>query len=306
LVFREAGALDIREAKYLLEIARTRHLTKAAENLFLTQPALSRVLKKLETEFEAPIFYREGNVLQVTPTGEIVLQYSENIVREYREMEAQLKKLRHKEKSELRVIAPMGLGFIFTPIIAGFSLEYPDIVLAVSELGGNDALKMMQEGKVDVIFPIRPVPAANYNEHLLLASELAVGMNASHPWATKEFIRDDDFENQLCVIPEKGWQSATQLENRLQKSGVTGTFRHAGRDLSSIMGYARLANLPILLPLVVLQRYQWPSMVIRKFEPSFSWELCCVYENKGTTTPALRKFVAYAMEHSVWKDLNGD
>ena len=64
--------------KYLLEIEKTRHLTNAAKNLFLTQPALSRVLKKLESEFGGPLFFRDGNFLLPAPIGTIVLKHSSN------------------------------------------------------------------------------------------------------------------------------------------------------------------------------------------------------------------------------------
>lgn len=56
---REKTALDIREIRYIIEIANTRNMTKAAANLFITQPALSKMLKKVELELGMPLFYRE-------------------------------------------------------------------------------------------------------------------------------------------------------------------------------------------------------------------------------------------------------
>ena len=55
--------MDLREMHYLLEIANTGHMTQAANNLFISQPALSKSLRKVENELGTELFYRDGNRL---------------------------------------------------------------------------------------------------------------------------------------------------------------------------------------------------------------------------------------------------
>ena len=71
--------MDIREIRYIIEIANTRNMTKAAANLFITQPALSKMLKKVELELGMPLFYREGNVMSPTEAGTLLVEHGTGI-----------------------------------------------------------------------------------------------------------------------------------------------------------------------------------------------------------------------------------
>lgn len=72
--------MDLREMHYLLEIANTGHMTQAANNLFISQPALSKSLRKVENELGTELFYRDGNRLLPTDTGRIVIEKSSEIL----------------------------------------------------------------------------------------------------------------------------------------------------------------------------------------------------------------------------------
>ena len=83
--------MNIKHLKYALEVAKTGSINKAAENLYIDQPNLSRAIKELETDLNITIFERSSKGINITADGERLLQYSKVILRELDEMEEMFK-----------------------------------------------------------------------------------------------------------------------------------------------------------------------------------------------------------------------
>ena len=296
--------MDIREAKYLLEVEKTQQLTKAAENLFLTQPALSRVLKKLETEFGTPLFIRDGSYFRPTPAGKIVLRHSEEILREYRSMEKELASLDFHSKNIIRIAIPPIGGYLFNDMISAFISTYPDIELKVNSLVGNAALAKLDEGEMDIIFPIRPTNSGMLNEHLLFRSEIGIGVSADHSWAKKEAVPDADFAEQPIISGNESWQFNTQLRERLKKEGIQPVFKMMGNDILWLIDYAKHCDCPVVLPMPALVAYGWEGMKIIKMSPPFKWEMCMAYSKSVRVTPVMRSFINFVLNFYGDPDFN--
>lgn len=120
--------MDIREIRYIIEIANTRNMTKAAANLFITQPALSKMLKKVELELGMPLFYREGNVMSPTEAGTLLVEHGTGISQIFDEMDSQLRDLKSMKRGRVILGVP--------PVIAAF--DFPEIIMR-SERDHNHA-----------------------------------------------------------------------------------------------------------------------------------------------------------------------
>ena len=79
--------MDIREMRYFTELAKTKNMTKAAQNLYISQPALHKALRKVEAELNTTLFYRQGNEFLPTDTGIILLENSKSILNLVAQME---------------------------------------------------------------------------------------------------------------------------------------------------------------------------------------------------------------------------
>lgn len=92
-------SLDIRELRYIIGIADARNMTKAASNLFVTQPALSKMLKKVEEQLGTQLFVRDGNSMTPTDAGLHVVERGKKIIHEFDELERQLADLKRMNRS---------------------------------------------------------------------------------------------------------------------------------------------------------------------------------------------------------------
>lgn len=80
--------MDIRNFQYLVEVYRCRSISRAAQNLFISQPHLSRVIRSIEDEFGVTIFVRESGKLTVTSEGEHFLQQVSELLEQYEKLQA--------------------------------------------------------------------------------------------------------------------------------------------------------------------------------------------------------------------------
>ena len=98
--------MDIRELRYIIGIACARNMTKAAENLFVTQPALSKMLKKVEEQIGIPLFFRDGNSMIPTDAGLCVVERGRKIVNEFDALEKTLSDMKNMSSERVMLGIP--------------------------------------------------------------------------------------------------------------------------------------------------------------------------------------------------------
>ncbi|HZL09617.1 MAG TPA: selenium metabolism-associated LysR family transcriptional regulator [Prolixibacteraceae bacterium] len=168
-------------------VARNLSFTKAANEMFITQPAISKHIKELESEFEVKLFNRIGNKISLTPAGCILRSYADHISTLHNEMKFELSQLTSNPEGNLRIGASTTIAqYVIPLILAKFNDRYPEIKLSL--VNGN----------------------TEYIEQQLLANTIDIGIVEGKP--NNPDIRYSPFLNdellvftaaQNKIIPEK-------------------------------------------------------------------------------------------------------
>lgn len=148
--------------QYIKMIAEERNLTKAAEKLYITQPALSKMLKEKESELGVILFDRSSVPLQITEAGTLYLSWQEKMERVEKRMLQQFQELNDMARGDIRVGIPPIRGMYWLPrILPSFYKRYPGIHLEVVE-DDNDVLeKLLLEGQLDLYVNATPFLSPN-------------------------------------------------------------------------------------------------------------------------------------------------
>lgn len=118
--------MNIKHLKYALEVAKTGSINKAAENLYIDQPNLSRAIKELETDLNITIFERSSKGIIVTADGERLLQYSRIILKELDEMEEMFKeKTINKQNFSISVPRAAYISYAFANFTNNITTDNP-------------------------------------------------------------------------------------------------------------------------------------------------------------------------------------
>ena len=125
--------MDRRELEYIIVIAQEKNLSKAAERLYVSQPALSRFLLKLETQAGLPLFERKKRQLVPTLAGELYLDTARKMLQLDQDLERQLKKLRECTHGKLTIGITPGRGHTVLPrVLPDFGRRCADLGAAAS------------------------------------------------------------------------------------------------------------------------------------------------------------------------------
>ena len=141
--------MDLYQIRYFLTIADFGSFTKAAEQLYVSQPSLSAGIKKLEQELDTPLFERGGRRVLLTPAGRLFQERAQAILAEYHSIRQDLKKL--KDQPTLRIATLQSIrGNSMAEIIGAFRQQHPQVTIEICTGYLQDLQDWLEQGEVDV------------------------------------------------------------------------------------------------------------------------------------------------------------
>jgi len=143
--------LDLKQLRSFLHIAELSSLSKAAERLHLSQPALSRQIKMLEEEIGEPVFLRTGRGVEITEAGRLLERRASAVMAELERFNSDLAAQRGRIAGPLCLGLPPSSGLTLAgPVIESYRSAYPDVRLRVTELLSGTLQEHLLDGRADL------------------------------------------------------------------------------------------------------------------------------------------------------------
>lgn len=142
--------MELRQLRYFVAVARHRHVTRAAEALHVTQPALSQQIRRLETELGVALLHRTPRGVEPTAAGEELLARAETILSEVDGLVAGMDAHAGASRGMARVGAPIGDPVGLPAALAGFGVEHPGIGLTLRHTRAGEAAELLRHGRIDL------------------------------------------------------------------------------------------------------------------------------------------------------------
>ena len=192
---------DIRHALCFVAVVREKSFTGAAERLGLTQPAVSGVIAKLESQLGFPLFVRPSRRVQLTSKGEAFLLIAQRIVEVNTEAQEQAQALRAGHSQRLRVGAPFqSIGIPErSELFESFISHYPGIGLEIVHGMQPELLQWLDRGEVEVVLLIRPFDETGLKHMLIHRSIGHLLVPVEHPLAKLSGLRHSDLAGHAMV-----------------------------------------------------------------------------------------------------------
>ena len=186
----------LQQLRMLKAIATEKNFTKAAELLYISQPALSKQIKTLEKNLDTLLINREPNQISLTENGKVFLQYAERILALGEESCRALIDLKNGERGNLTVGASQTIGTYFMPrVLVLFAQNYPQIDLKVHVNSTRVIAKNVRNREIDIAIVGGEIPEELKNHlHIenFVEDELSLIISKSHPFANKKKISKED------------------------------------------------------------------------------------------------------------------
>lgn len=197
--------MDLRVLRYFLTVAKEQSFTKAAKQLNITQPTLSRQLAALEEELGAKLFDRSGHSITLTNEGLLLKRRALEIV----DLEDKIISEFSGNKESVEGMITIGCGeFMAVETLAkickSYREKYPLVQFAIHTGTADNISEMMHQGLVDIGLFLEPVSTEGLDYIRILNSDhWVVTMKADDPLAKKEWITKEDLRKIPLILPER-------------------------------------------------------------------------------------------------------
>ncbi len=202
-------------------VATQLSFTKAANELFISQPAISKHIQELEKEYGVRLFDRIGSRIQLTRAGQLLLDHACKIIDAYQSLNFDMKKLTEKSEGELRLGASTTISqYILPEIIVRFRKRYPDIRLTLLSGNSHEIEDALTNGRIDLGMVEGSKRHQQFKYTPFLDDELVAMVNSANPLAQKDEIDIAELKKTPIVLRELGSGTLDVIQDALKAHGV--------------------------------------------------------------------------------------
>ncbi len=214
--------MEIRHLKLVKAVAEKGSLTKAVDQLYLSQSALSHQLKEIESQLGTTLFHRINKKLVITSAGKIVYDSAKRILDEIEKTEVAIKKNISGGEGKLRIATECFTCYHWLPgLMKAFKREFPKVELEIFPRSTTEPVKHVLSGELDLAIVSGDIADTNVAATELFTDEMMAVVPENHPWANKKFVKPSDFQEQTIIIHSFPLNSVTLFREVLIPNDVT-------------------------------------------------------------------------------------
>jgi DNA-binding transcriptional LysR family regulator len=289
--------MELRALRYFVEVVKQKSFTVAAEQMFVTQPTISKMVKALEDEIGSPLLLREGRQMVLTDAGQIVYQRGLDVLAAHARLEAELNDLGTFGRGTLTIgIPPMG-GTLFTPAIAAFKQRYPKVELKLFERGSKAIEAALLDGEMELGGVLQPVDMALFDVLPVSRQILWLVAQKGSRWDQEVEVALADLAAEPFVFYGESLALNDVVLNACREAGFAPTIvgRSGHWDFMAALVQAGVGI--ALLPAPYCRRLDPDAFTCRPVvDPEIHWDMAVGWRRNGYLSHAARAWLDVARQ----------
>lgn len=285
--------MDIRALRYFTETVRLNSFSRAADALHVTQSTVSKMVRQLEDEVDAPLLIRDGRRLQLTDTGRVVYEQGQQILASMQRLNAEVRDTKALRQGHLDIGIPPMINILCTPVLKAFREQHPDIALNLKEDTGPQIEQRVASGELEIGMTVLPVDPE---------LELEVMPVARYPiWAVAQAgsfqknrttLRCQQLDGMPLVMLNNEFGLTRSLRGTFRDIGVTPQIAAQSGQWDWLVAMALAGMGTALLPEPFIHRIATDQLqAVRLTEPEVQWQVAYVTRG-GYLSHAARAWMA--------------
>lgn len=285
--------MDILQLQYFVAIVQNNNnLSRAAERLHISQPALSQYLNKFEKDEQILLFHRQsGRLAHLTPAGERMYMAALSILETHDKMLQDIREISSHFRGTIRIgIPPLILTVLFTRVMAQLMILNPNISFVVIEKGSFELRKMLLLGELDLAIMITPhdLNSIMFDEVEITLDELSAFMNTNHHLNSKDLLEWQDLKNENLAIFNDTFMIHHHLMKKFNSLRLRPKFALMSGSWDFLIEITRTTDFITILPSPIKDHFMMNEITEVKFKDPIPWRVVILHERKE----------AYSLIHS--------
>lgn len=207
--------------KVFQSVAKNLSFTKASQELFVSQPAITKHIQELESTYQARLFDRQGSKISLTEAGKLLLEHCDRILEGYKRLEYEMHLLHNEYTGELRLGASTTIAqYVLPPLLACFIKKFPQVNLSLMNGNSREIEVALQEHRIDLglVEGIFRLPNLKYTT--FLEDELVAVVRTKSKLSIADEITPEELLNMPLVLRERGSGTLDVIERALSQHNI--------------------------------------------------------------------------------------
>jgi len=216
--------MTLEQLRIFLAVAEHLHFTRAADALYITQPAVSAAVQNLEHEYSVKLFHRIGRRIEITEAGKLLQQEARKIFAQVGDTERGLRELNNLQRGELRLGSSFTIGNYWLPNrLSLYNVQYPGITINCTLANADEICVGTATGLFDlgiIAGEIKPALKASLQQEIVGSDRLQIVVGRSHSWFEQGEISVEQLTQSDWVMRESGSGTQQMFEQALSNWGM--------------------------------------------------------------------------------------
>ena len=280
--------MNLKHLSYFVDISKRESFTKAADDIYVSQSALSKSVKSLEQELNVTLIDRTSKSFNLTEEGKILFSEGEKL-------------LQYIDESQNEIgVPPVASTVYFSHLLYRFMKKYPDIDLKMSEVGANIVQTQVNSGSIDIGIVVLPMlNTENYNVIPAMTADNALIVNKDHPLASREEVSFKELEHEDFLILDGTYMLHDSI---IRNCEIAGFYPHITTEssqwdfLAEMVAYNQGIS---ILPVPIMKRFSSSEKIkmIRLKEPELPWNIGMIFKKDKLITEQMKVFIQFVLDN---------
>ncbi|MEV8022845.1 LysR substrate-binding domain-containing protein [Streptomyces sp. NPDC086554] len=248
--------MQFQQLLYFVAVAETRHFTRAAEQVHVSQPSLSQQVRALEKELGAELFSRARGNIALTDAGEALLPLARRILADADTARIEVQELAQLRRGRIRLGAtPSVCTGLLPEVLRAFHDRHPGIQLLLEEGGSHDLVRELARGALDLALVVLPLPSPSpaLTTVELLREDLVVVSSPDAPGLGNS-VRVADLQGERLVMFRHGYDLRELTVAACRAAGFEPDFAVEGGEMDAVLGFVQAGLGVAVVPRMVAER----------------------------------------------------
>ncbi|WP_045226636.1 LysR family transcriptional regulator [Methyloterricola oryzae] len=211
--------ITLRQLKVFERVAHRLSFTRAAEELFLTQPAVSMQIKQFEETVGLPLFERLGKKIYLTRAGDELYRLSKTISQQLEEAEQLIEELKGTDGGKLAVSVASTVHYFAIRLLADFVRRYPKVKVSFKVTNRRGLLQQLDDNEADIVLMGQPPQELDLVAEPFMDNPLVVIAPGAHPLARTKSISPAQLKHETFLMREQGSGTRSSVERFFSEHG---------------------------------------------------------------------------------------
>lgn len=291
--------MDIRQIQYFLSVVDTGSFTAAADENFITQPSISKIISSLEKELGAPLFDRSKHKVSLTEAGKAFLRHARTQIEDYKKMLVEMDGYKSSEDTFNVAAIPVLPQYGIATLIAQFRDKYPTIHFSLEETNGQNIVPGLIERRYDMGFIRHNYLDRNqFDFEEISKDRLLVVVAKMNRYAKRSSISIRELANDNFIVFDKVTDLHQLIMDECAKAQFEPTIFFSSPHKVSVFALVE-TNIGIaLMPAKIFEYYRHPGIITIPLEENIECNLGLAYLNNKPPLSAAKLFIDFLKQSS--------